>query len=92
MIQLADLFSVPEMNLLCNVIEYLIRHGIDYHPQSLFWDVKVFLLCKKFDWTPSFLNGLKISCPGIRAKYSSCDALNCGKGSKNVSRISTSPP
>lgn len=41
MVQLCDLFSVPEMNLLCNVIEYLYRNNIDYHPQSLFWDVKV---------------------------------------------------
>jgi hypothetical protein len=40
MVQLADLFSVPEMNLLCNVLEYLYRNNIDYHPQSLFWDVK----------------------------------------------------
>ncbi|KAK0171450.1 hypothetical protein PV327_011287, partial [Microctonus hyperodae] len=40
MIQLADLFSVPEMGLLCNVTEYFIRNHIDYHPEILFRDVK----------------------------------------------------
>ncbi|KAK9505725.1 hypothetical protein O3M35_009714 [Rhynocoris fuscipes] len=40
MIQLADLFSVPEMCLLCNVAEYFERHNIDYHPEILFRDVK----------------------------------------------------
>ena len=33
MIQLADLFSVPEMGLLCNVTEYFLRNHIDYHPK-----------------------------------------------------------
>lgn len=41
MIQLADLFSVPEMGLLCNVTEYFLRNHIDYHPEILFRDVKV---------------------------------------------------
>nr|XP_033325620.1 5'-nucleotidase domain-containing protein 3 isoform X1 [Megalopta genalis] len=40
MIQLADLFSVPEMGLLCNVTEYFLRNHIDYHPEILFRDVK----------------------------------------------------
>uniref|UniRef100_A0A336MPZ0 CSON005199 protein n=1 Tax=Culicoides sonorensis TaxID=179676 RepID=A0A336MPZ0_CULSO len=40
MIQLADLFSVPEMCLLSSVTEYLVRNGIDYHPEILFRDVK----------------------------------------------------
>ncbi|KAF7994386.1 hypothetical protein HCN44_003858 [Aphidius gifuensis] len=40
MVQLADLFSVPEMGLLCNVTEYFIRNHIDYHPEILFRDVK----------------------------------------------------
>lgn len=44
MIQLADLFSVPEMGLLCNVTEYFIRNHIDYHPEILFRDVKVNIL------------------------------------------------
>ncbi|PNF26601.1 5'-nucleotidase domain-containing protein 3 [Cryptotermes secundus] len=40
MVQLADLFSVPEMSLLCNVAEYFERNHIDYHPEILFRDVK----------------------------------------------------
>ncbi|CAH2102437.1 unnamed protein product [Euphydryas editha] len=40
MVHLADLFSVPEMGLLCNVAEYFIRNHIDYHPEILFLDVK----------------------------------------------------
>lgn len=44
MVHLADLFSVPEMGLLCNVAEYFIRNQIDYHPEILFLDVKVSLI------------------------------------------------
>jgi hypothetical protein len=44
MVQLADLFSVPEMSLLCNVAEYFERNHIDYHPEILFRDVKVSLM------------------------------------------------
>ncbi|GBP28131.1 Poly(U)-specific endoribonuclease homolog [Eumeta japonica] len=40
MVHLADLFSVPEMGLLCNVAEYFIKNHIDYHPEILFLDVK----------------------------------------------------
>lgn len=40
MIQLADLFAVPEMCLLCNVAEYFEKNSIDYHPEILFYDVK----------------------------------------------------
>lgn len=40
MVHLADLFSVPEMGLLCNVTEYFIQNQIDYHPEILFRDVK----------------------------------------------------
>lgn len=40
MIQLADLFSVPEMCLLCNVAEYFEKNHIDYHPEILFHDIK----------------------------------------------------
>ena len=42
MAQLADLFSVPEMSLLCNVTEYFVQNNLDYHPDILFRDVKVF--------------------------------------------------
>ncbi|XP_032590023.1 5'-nucleotidase domain-containing protein 3 isoform X2 [Drosophila grimshawi] len=38
MVQLADLFSVPEMCLLCNVIEYFERNRIDYNPEIVFHD------------------------------------------------------
>lgn len=41
MVQLADMFSVPEMSLLCNIAEYFEKSGIDYHPEILFRDVKV---------------------------------------------------
>lgn len=41
MVQLADLFSVPEMGLLCNVAEYFENNRFDYHPEILFRDVKV---------------------------------------------------
>lgn len=41
MIQLADLFSVPEMYLMCTVTEYFHRNHIDYHPEILFRDVQV---------------------------------------------------
>ncbi|XP_039290743.1 5'-nucleotidase domain-containing protein 3 isoform X1 [Nilaparvata lugens] len=40
MVQLADLFSVPEMSLLCNVAEFFEQKHIDYHPEILFRDVK----------------------------------------------------
>lgn len=40
MVQLADLFSVPEMCLLCNVAEFFERNHIDYHPEILFHDIK----------------------------------------------------
>ena len=40
MVQLADLFSVPEMDLLCNLTEYLNQNNIDYCPESLFRDVQ----------------------------------------------------
>ena len=53
MIQLADLFSVPEMCLLCNVTEYFRRNHIDYHPEILFRDVKVSVSLYTHDITQS---------------------------------------
>lgn len=41
MVQLADLFSVPEISLLCNVAEYFEQEQLNYHPEILFRDVKV---------------------------------------------------
>ena len=60
MAQLADLFSVPEMSLLCNITEYFVRENIDYHPDILFRDVKVsiiFLFCliSGFTYYPNFV-------------------------------------
>ncbi|CAD0194922.1 unnamed protein product [Chrysodeixis includens] len=40
MIQLADLFSVPEMGLMCSVADFFIKNKIDYNPAILFLDVK----------------------------------------------------
>ncbi|KAK4025884.1 hypothetical protein OUZ56_014924 [Daphnia magna] len=40
MAHLADLFSVPEMSLLCNTTEYFVNNNLDYHPDILFRDVK----------------------------------------------------
>lgn len=40
MVQLADLFSVPEMSLLSQVSEWLQASGVDYHPEILFRDIK----------------------------------------------------
>lgn len=47
MIQLSDLFSVPEISLLCNVAEYFQKKQLNYHPEILFRDVKVFILLFK---------------------------------------------
>lgn len=40
MVQLSDLFSVPEISLLCNVAEYFEKKQLSYHPEILFRDVK----------------------------------------------------
>lgn len=40
MVQLADLFSVPEICLLSNVTEYFEKAQLNYHPEILFRDVK----------------------------------------------------
>nr|CAH7721784.1 unnamed protein product [Callosobruchus chinensis] len=40
MVQLADLFSVPEMCLICNVADYFEKKHFDYHPEILFRDIK----------------------------------------------------
>ncbi|KRT84904.1 hypothetical protein AMK59_809, partial [Oryctes borbonicus] len=44
MIQLADLFSVPEIGLLCNVTDYFEKNHVDYHPEILFRDVRASLI------------------------------------------------
>ncbi|RTG86085.1 uncharacterized protein DC041_0007715 [Schistosoma bovis] len=39
MIQLMDLFRLPEINLLCSIIDFFDRHGIDYKPVYVYQDV-----------------------------------------------------
>uniref|UniRef100_A0AAZ3R4Y3 5'-nucleotidase domain containing 3 n=1 Tax=Oncorhynchus tshawytscha TaxID=74940 RepID=A0AAZ3R4Y3_ONCTS len=39
--QFMDIFSLPEMNLLCCVNDYFMKHNIDYEPVHLYKDVKV---------------------------------------------------
>lgn len=50
MVQLADLFSVPEISLLCNVAEYFENQQINYHPEILFRDVKVRQTIIRVNW------------------------------------------
>ncbi|XP_063052773.1 5'-nucleotidase domain-containing protein 3 [Engraulis encrasicolus] len=38
--QFMDIFSLPEMNLLCCVNDYFMKHNIDYEPVHLYKDVK----------------------------------------------------
>ncbi|XP_051979309.1 5'-nucleotidase domain-containing protein 3 isoform X2 [Xyrauchen texanus] len=38
--QFMDIFSLPEMTLLCCVIDYFMKHNIDYEPVHLYKDVK----------------------------------------------------
>lgn len=56
MVQLADLFSVPEMGLLCNVAEYFVRNHFDYHPEIMFRDIKV--LYTDFDYNLLNFSGI----------------------------------
>ena len=39
--QYMDIFSLPEMTLLCCVNDYFMKHNIDYEPVHLYKDVKV---------------------------------------------------
>ena len=41
MVQLADLFSLPEMCLMCQVTDLFIQRNIDFQPAVLFSDVRV---------------------------------------------------
>lgn len=45
MTQLADQFSVPEIGLMCNIVDYFERNRIKYNPQILFSDVQVSFIC-----------------------------------------------
>lgn len=39
--QFMDIFSLPEMTLLCCVNDFFMKHNIDYEPVHLYKDVKV---------------------------------------------------
>jgi len=39
MVQLADIFSKPEMSLLAAVVDYFLNNGIEYQPESLYYDI-----------------------------------------------------
>lgn len=41
--QFMDIFSLPEMTLLCCVNDFFMKHNIDYEPVHLYKDVKVSL-------------------------------------------------
>ena len=41
MVQLADLFSLPEMCLMCQVTDLFIQRNIEFQPAVLFSDVRV---------------------------------------------------
>ncbi len=87
MAQLADLFSLPEMNLLCNVTQYLHQNAIDYHPESLFRDVKVATAYNFSFYNIEPINQMlpfKLYIVGISSKYSSCDASDSWKKSGAV--------
>ena len=39
MVQLADIFSKPEMSLIAAVMDYFMENNIEYQPESLYHDV-----------------------------------------------------
>ena len=39
MVLLVDIFSKPEMSLIVVVMEYFIKHSLEYQPESLYYDV-----------------------------------------------------
>ena len=39
MVQLADIFSKPEMSLIAAVMDYFLENNIEYQPESLYYDV-----------------------------------------------------
>lgn len=46
--QLLDLFSLPEVSLITNVVEYFEKNKLDYDSVSLFHDIAVSLLFAVF--------------------------------------------
>ena len=39
MVQLCDIFSKPEMSLMAVVMDYFMKHSLEYQPESLYYDV-----------------------------------------------------
>jgi len=39
MVQLVDIFSKPEMSLMAGVMDYFLKHNLEYQPESLYYDV-----------------------------------------------------
>ena len=39
MVQLVDIFSKPEMSLMAVVMDYFMKHSLEYQPESLYYDV-----------------------------------------------------
>ena len=39
MLQLVDIFSKLEMSLIAVVMEYFMKHSLEYQPESLYYDV-----------------------------------------------------
>ena len=39
MVQLVNIFSKSEMSLIAVVMEYFIKSGLEYQPESLYYDV-----------------------------------------------------
>jgi hypothetical protein len=39
MVQLADIFSKPEMSLIASVMDFFLENDIEYQPESLYFDV-----------------------------------------------------
>ena len=39
--QFVDIFAIPEISLVAQVIEFLRSNAIEYDPEYVFWDVRV---------------------------------------------------
>ena len=39
--QFVDIFAIPEISLIAQVIEFFRNNGIEYDPEYVFWDVRV---------------------------------------------------
>ena len=39
MVQLVDIFSKPEMSLMAALMDYFMKHSLEYQPESLYYNV-----------------------------------------------------